>query len=83
MKNRSILVMLLTLLVLSIGFNIVLVQKNIKLTNTFNKTQSYVSETELTDIQKEIEYLSKQNFIEKSTDNIQYDVKTKKPINNF
>jgi hypothetical protein len=83
MKNRSILVMLLTLLVLSIGFNIVLVQKNIKLTNNFNKTQSYVSETELTDIQKEIEYLSKQNFIEKSTDNIQYDVKTKKPINNF
>jgi hypothetical protein len=83
MKNRSILVFLITLLVLSAGFNIVLIQKNIRLNNTINKTQSYVSDTELRNIQQEIEQLSKQKYIQQNSNNIQYDVKTKKPISNF
>lgn len=83
MKNSSILVVLSTVLVLSLGFNIVLFQKSIQLNNNLNKTQSYVSDTELKQLQKEIEELSQKQYIQQSSDNLQYNIKTKRPINNF
>ena len=83
MKNSSILVLLSTVLVLSLGFNTVLFYKIIQLNNRFNRTQSYVSDSELKNMQREIEQLSTQQYIKGFPENIQYDLKTKKPINSF
>ena len=83
MKNSSILVLLSTVLVLSLGFNTVLFYKIIQLNNRFNRTQSYVSNSELRNMQREIEQLSTQQYIKELPENIQYDLKTRKPINKF
>lgn len=60
------------LLTLSIGLNIIFYQRIGVLDKTITHTMSPVSELELQKFQKEIDRLS----------NIQYDVKTKKPIKN-
>ena len=83
MKNSSILVLLSTVLVLSLGFNTVLFYKIIQLNNRFNRTRSYVSDSEFKNMQREIEQLSTQQYIKEFPENIQYDLKTKKPINSF
>lgn len=67
-----LLTILIGLLVLSIGMNLVFYQRIDNLNKTISHTTSPVSEEELKEYEKEIDRLS----------NIQYDIKTKKPIKN-
>ena len=71
------------LFVLSVGLNIVLLNKVSKLTSIVNTTNSPISDKDLQDLMKETKRLSKQTYTNNMDDsNIQYDIKTKKPIYN-
>jgi hypothetical protein len=83
MTHRSlccmpIVTLLVGLLVLSIGFNYVFLEKIDKLSKIVNATTSPVSDDELKQLMKEVERLSKEEYM----NNLQYDVKTKQPIQN-
>jgi hypothetical protein len=83
MTHRSlccmpILTLLFGLLVLSVGFNFVFVEKINRLTNIVNTITSPVDKDELIKIMEEVERLSKKEY----TNNLKYDVKTKQPITN-
>lgn len=82
MKNRAIMVILITCLVLSTGFNIVLFQKLNKTISNINTAQNYVNEKELNNIQNEIKRLSEQEYTNNTDDNVQYDIKTRQRIIN-
>ena len=76
------LVTLLTgLLVLSVGFNYVFIQKIDKLYNIVNRITSPVDDLELEKVMEEIKRLSKQKYTNNDSD-VQYDIKTKEPISN-
>ena len=86
MTHRSLycmpLVTLLTgLLVLSVGFNYVFIQKIDKLYNIVNRITSPVDDLELEKVMEEVKRLSKQKYTNNDS-KIQYDVKTKQPISN-
>lgn len=73
------LVTLLTgLLVLSVGFNYVFIQKIDKLYNIVNRITSPVDDVELKKLMEEVKRLSKQTY----TSGTKYDIKTKEPISN-
>ena len=76
------LVTLLTgLLVLSVGFNYVFIQKIDKLYNIVNRITSPVDDLELEKVMEEVKRLSKQKYTNNDSD-VQYDIKTKEPISN-
>ena len=76
------LVTLLTgLLVLSVGFNYVFIQKIDKLYNIVNRITSPVDDLELEKVMEEVKRLSKQKYTSDDS-TIQYDIKTKEPISN-
>ena len=76
------LVTLLTgLLVLSVGFNYVFIQKIDKLYNIVNRITSPVDDLELEKVMEEVKRLSKQKYTNNDSE-IQYDIKTKEPISN-
>jgi len=76
------LVTLLTgLLVLSVGFNWIFVQKIDKLHNIVNRITSPVDDLELEKLMEEVKRLSKQKYTSDDSD-VQYDIKTKEPISN-
>ena len=76
------LVTLLTgLLVLSVGFNYVFIQKIDKLYNIVNRITSPVDDVELEKVMEEVKRLSKQKYTNNDSD-VQYDIKTKEPISN-
>ena len=86
MTHRSLccmpLVTLLTgLLVLSVGFNYVFIQKIDKLYNIVNRITSPVDDVELEKVMEEVKRLSKQKYTNNDSD-VQYDIKTKEPISN-
>ena len=86
MTHRSLccmpLVTLLTcLLVLSVGFNYVFIQKIDKLYNIVNRITSPVDDLELEKVMEEVKRLSKQKYTNNDSD-VQYDIKTKEPISN-
>jgi hypothetical protein len=74
----SIVTLLVGLLVLSVGFNFIFLEKINKLSSIVNTITSPVDDDELKQIIKEVERLSKQEYM----NNLQYDVKTKQPIQN-
>jgi hypothetical protein len=83
MTHRSlccmpIVTLLVGLLVLSVGFNFVFLEKINKLSSIVNTITSPVDDDELKQIIKEVERLSKEEYM----NNLQYDVKTKQPIQN-
>ena len=83
MTHRSLccmpLVTLLTgLLVLSVGFNWIFVEKINKLHNIVNRITSPVDDLELEKLMEEIKRLSKQTY----TSGTKYDIKTREPIQN-
>jgi hypothetical protein len=83
MAHRSlccmpILTLLFGLFVLSVGFNVVFVEKIKRLTNIVNTITSPVDKDELTKMMEEVERLSTKEY----TNNLKYDVKTKQPITN-
>lgn len=82
MKNRSIMVILVTLLVLSSGFNIILFRKLNQITTKINTVQNHINTKELENIKNEIERLSQQDYTNNIDDNVQYDIKTKQRIIN-
>jgi hypothetical protein len=76
------LVTLLTgLLVLSVGFNWIFVEKINKLHNIVNRITSPVDDLELEKLMEEIKRLSKQKYTSDDSD-VQYDIRTKEPISN-
>jgi hypothetical protein len=76
------LVTLLTgLLVLSVGFNWIFVEKINKLHNIVNRITSPVDDLELEKLIEEVKRLSKQKYTSDDSD-VQYDIKTKEPISN-
>lgn len=86
MTHRSLccmpLVTLLTgLLVLSVGFNWIFVEKINKLHNIVNRITSPVDDLELEKLMEEIKRLSKQKYTSDDSD-VQYDIRTKEPISN-
>ena len=86
MTHRSLccmsLVTLLTgLLVLSVGFNYVFIQKIDKLYNIVNRITSPVDDVELEKVMEEVKRLSRQKYTNNDSD-VQYDIKTKEPISN-
>ena len=86
MTHRSLfcmpLVTLLTgLLVLSVGFNYIFIQKIDKLHNIVNRITSPVDDLELEKVMEEVKRLSKQKYTNNDSD-VQYDIKTKEPISN-
>ncbi len=84
MTHRSLccmpLVTLLTgLLVLSVGFNYLYIQKINRLHNIVNRITSPVDDIELKKLMEEVKRLSKQKYTNNDS-TIQYDIKTKEPI---
>lgn len=84
MTHRSLccmpLVTLLTsLLVLSVGFNYVFIQKIDRLYNIANRITSPVNDIELEKVMEEVKRLSKQKYTNNDS-TIQYNIKTKEPI---
>ena len=84
MTHRSLccmpLVTLLTgLLVLSVGFNYLYIQKINILNNIVNSITSPVDDVELKKLMEEVKRLSKQKYTNNDS-TIQYDIKTKEPI---
>jgi hypothetical protein len=76
------LVTLLTgLLVLSVGFNYIFVEKINKLHHIVNSITSPVDDVELKKLMEEVKRLSKQKYTNNDS-TIQYDIKTKEPISN-
>lgn len=65
-------ILFIVCLTLSVGLNIVFYQRVLNLDKTLAHTSSPVSDKELSELTREINRLS----------NIQYDVKTKQPIQN-
>jgi hypothetical protein len=83
MTHRSlccmpIVTLLVGLLVLSVGFNFIFLEKINKLSNIVNTITSPVDDNELKQMMKEVGRLSKQEYM----NNLQYDIKTKQPIRN-
>ena len=83
MTHRSLccmpLVTLLTgLLVLSVGFNWIFIEKINKLNHVVNTITSPVDDVELQKLMKEVKRLSKQTY----TSGTKYDIKTREPIKN-
>jgi len=83
MTHRSLccmpaLTLLVGLLVLSVGFNFVFVEKINKLNHVVNTITSPVDDVELQKLMKEVERLSKQTY----TSGTKYDIKTREPIKN-
>jgi hypothetical protein len=83
MTHRSlccmpIVTLLIGLLVLSIGFNFVFIEKINKLSNIVNTMTAPVDDDELKNLMEEIKRLSKQEYM----NNLKYDIKTKQPIHN-
>jgi hypothetical protein len=83
MTHRSlccmpIVTLLVGLFVLSVGFNFVFLKKINKLSNIVNTMTSPVDNDELQKMMEEVQRLSKKEY----TNNLQYDIKTKKPIKN-
>jgi hypothetical protein len=72
------LTLLVGLLVLSVGFNFVFVEKINKLNHVVNTITSPVDDVELQKLMKEVERLSKQTY----TSGTKYDIKTREPIKN-
>jgi hypothetical protein len=79
MTHRSpylpLVTLLFGLLVLSVGFNFVFVEKINKLSHIVNTISSPVDDDELKKITEEINRLSKESYTK-------YDIKTKEPIKN-
>jgi Tfp pilus assembly protein PilO len=73
-----IVTLLIGLLVLSIGFNFVFIEKINKLSNIVNTMTAPVDDDELKNLMEEIKRLSKQEYM----NNLKYDIKTKQPIHN-
>ena len=83
MNNRSlccmpIVTLLVGLLVLSIGFNLIFVEKINKLNHVVNSVTSPVDDDELKKLMEEVKRLSKQTY----TSGTKYDIKTREPIQN-
>ena len=83
MTHRSlccmpIVTLLIGLLVLSVGFNFVFIEKINKLSNIVNTITAPVDDDELKNLMEEIKRLSKQEYM----NNLKYDIKTKQPIHN-
>jgi predicted PurR-regulated permease PerM len=83
MTHRSlccmpIVTLLIGLLVLSVGFNFVFIEKINKLSNIVNTMTAPVDDDELKNLMEEIKRLSKQEYM----NNLKYDIKTKQPIHN-
>ena len=83
MTNRSlccmpVVTLLVGLLVLSVGFNLIFLEKINRLSDIINTITSPVNDIELKKIMEEMERLSNQKY----TNNPQYDTKTKQPIKN-
>ncbi len=85
MTHRSpylpLVTLLFGLLVLSVGFNFVFIEKINKLSHTVNTISSPVDNNELKKIMEEINRLSKQTYTNNDS-TIQYNIKTKEPISN-
>ena len=80
MTHRSLccmpmLTLLTGLLVLSVGFNYIFVEKINKLYNIVNRITSPVDDLELKELTEEVNRLSKETYTK-------YDIKTKEPIKN-
>ncbi len=83
MTHRSlccmpIVTLMIGLLVLSVGFNFVFIEKINKLSNIVNTITAPVDDDELKNLMEEIKRLSKQEYM----NNLKYDIKTKQPIHN-
>lgn len=83
MTHRSlccmpIVTLLIGLLVLSIGFNYVLLEKIHQLNCSINDVTSPVNDNELKEMMEEVKRLSKKTY----TSDSQYDTRTKQPIKN-
>lgn len=78
-----IVTLLVGLLVLSIGFNYIFLEKIDYLTKIVGSDDMPVSQYELKHMMKEVDRLSKEQYIIEKSDT-KYDTKTKQPIgNNF
>jgi hypothetical protein len=77
--------LLVGLLVLSVGFNWIFVEKINQLHHIVNSITSPVDDDELKKIMEEVKRLSKQKYtVDTKDSNMKYDTKTKEPIiNNF
>jgi hypothetical protein len=73
-----IVTLMIGLLVLSVGFNFVFIEKINKLSNIVNTITAPVDDDELKNLMEEIKRLSKQEYM----NNLKYDIKTKQPIHN-
>jgi len=73
-----IVTLMIGLLVLSVGFNFVFIEKINKLSNIVNTMTAPVDDDELKNLMEEIKRLSKQEYM----NNLKYDIKTKQPIHN-
>jgi len=83
MTHRSlccmpIVTLLFGLLVLSVGFNFIFVEKINKLNHVVSTITSPVNDDELKKLMEEIKRLSKQTY----TSGTKYDIKTREPIQN-
>ena len=83
MTHRSlccmpIVTLLVGLLVLSVGFNFIFIEKINKLSHIVNTISSPVNDIELQKLMEEVKRLSKQTY----TSGTKYDIKTKEPIKN-
>lgn len=83
MTNRSLCCMplvtlLVGLLVLSVGFNFIFIEKINKLHHIVNSMTSPVDDDELKKLMEEVKRLSKQTY----TSGTKYDTKTREPIKN-
>jgi hypothetical protein len=77
--------LLLGLLVLSVGFNFIFVEKINQLHHIVNSITSPVDDDELKKLMEEVNRLSKQKYtVDTKDSNTKYNTKTKEPIiNNF
>jgi hypothetical protein len=89
MTHRSpylpVVTLLFGLLVLSVGFNFIFIEKINRLSHIVNTITSPVDHDELKKIMEEVKRLSKQKYtVDTKDSNMKYDTKTKEPIiNNF
>lgn len=74
----SIVTILVSLLVLSVGFNYIFIDKINKLNYIINKINCPVDDNELEKMMAEIKRLSKKTY----TADTKYDIKTREPIKN-
>lgn len=88
MTHRSlccmpIVTLLVGLLVLSVGFNFIFVEKINRLNHIVNTITSPVNDEELNKLMEEVKRLSKQEYMNNIKDsNTKYDLKTRQPIKN-